>query len=1034
MPQRALVIALLAGAFSVLSVPAASAQGFGVAGTCTTPTTGTNTAPNQPCWVAGLYSADYRGTDDTDYYTQAGGHPFEGVTDFTVANTGGVPSGNVTSIRVDIPPGLISNPQAVPECSQSNPANCSSASQLGVVELDVVVGGVPESLGASVYNMVPPTGKVSDYAFEVPVAAVRTDIIGGIRSGSEQLGGLPSLTADDGLYFTIAVPSSVAELIRSTLIFWGDPGDSAHAPDLGWSCESASSLTSCTPPASAASDPAGTPFLTLPSGCLPAGQVSTLTLTDSSSDVAQATSKTPVAATGCDSVAFDPSLTLTPTTTQADAPTGLRVDLHVPQDENPKDLATSTLQTAVVTLPPGMTLDPSGANGLAACSPAQFALGSDAVPRCPAGSQVATVEIDTPLLPEALTGAVYLGCDGSSAQTPCTPSTPGGPLTASLYVYATAPAQGIDQKLVGAVTTNPLTGQVTTTFADQPPVPFSDFVLNFDGGPTATVANPLACGTATTASSLAPYSGNAAATPSSSFTVDANGAGGACPQLTPFVPGFSVKTNTLQAGAFDSPLIVSVTRADQQQYLGRIAVALPQGLLGVIASVPECPASQASDGSCAAASEFGTTSVLAGAGTDPISQSGTVYLTGPYDGAPFGLSIVVPAIAGPFDLGTVVVRAAINVDPTDAHVTITSDPLPQIVGGVPLRIRGVSVTIDRPAFILNPTSCAPLAIDATITSAGGARAAGSNPLQATGCNALPFAPTLRIALTGNDRTTSGRHPTLTATIGSALGQANVRSASVTLPLSLALDPNNSEHVCSVTDSQSDSCPADTAIGTATAVTPLLSQALTGTVYLVQGIRTNTQGQQIRTLPSLLVPLRGQVAIDLRGQTSVDSRGRLVTTFPAVPDAAISRFTLTITGGSRGILVVTGRGDSLCARRQLATAAFGAQSGASESLQPAIGVPCAKRAAVRRLAVTGDSVRVLVVAPMAGLLRAGAPGLVSSNRRIPGPRRVWLALQLTHYALARLQRQGKLRTRIRIRYTPAGWPTETILTRAVTIRR
>ena len=1032
--RRALVTALLAGALGLAAAPTAAAQGLGVADTCTTPTTGTNTAPNQPCWVAGLYNGDYAGMADTSYYAQAGGHPFEGVTDFIVANSGGVPDANVSNIRVDIPPGLISDPQAVPPCSSPNPSTCLSSSQLGLVRLELYspTTHTDQWFGASVYNMTPPAGKVSDYAFEIPLVNVRTDIIGGIRSGVEQFAGVPNLSADDGLYFTINVPSSVlpAELVQSTLIFWGVPGDSAHAPDAGWSCSPANILTNptCAPPASNAThNLSGTPFLTLPSGCLPAGQVSTLTLSDSS-DQAQATSKTPVAATGCTSARFDPSLTLTPQTTQSDSPTGVTVDVHVPQDPNPNDQATSTLQTATVTLPPGMTLNPSAANGLAACSPQQFGQGSDAAPSCPAASKLGTAEIDTPLLPSnhPLTGSVYLGCDGSSPQTPCTPATPGGPLTASLYVYVTDPAEGIDQKLVGSVTTDPSTGQVTTTFANQPQVPFTDFILDLNSGPTATLATPLSCGSATTTSSIVPYSGNAGAAPTSSFSVSG------CPQPTPFAPGLAVADGTLQAGAFDNPLTLTFTRADGQQYLGGISVALPPGLLAVLGNVPQCTEPQASTGDCPAATQIGDVAVEAGAGSEPISQSGSAYLTTGYNGAPFGLSIVVPAIAGPFDLGTVVVRAGINVDRNDAHVTVVSDPLPQVVGGVPLRLRAVSIKIDRPAFVINPTSCASRSIGATLTSTQGASASLSSPFQANDCPALPFSPTLSVGLARNYQTTNGGHPTLTATVTSALGQANLSSASVTLPLSLALDPNNSQHVCSVAASQTDSCPASTAIGSATVTTPLLSQPLTGTVYLVQGIRTGPQGQQIRTLPALLIPLRGQVAIDLRGQTSVDSRSRLVSTFPTLPDAAVSRFTITINGGSHGILVVTG-GANLCHRRQVAGAAFTGQSGANLSAEETISVPCAKRASVKRIRAERNSVRVQVAMPQAGWLRASASGLSSARRKTRRASRVWLTLRLTPSAAVRLRRTGRLELRIRLAYTPRGWPTQTIYTRRITIR-
>ncbi len=709
----------------------------------------------------------------------------------------------------------------------------------------------------------------------------------------------------------------------------------------------------------------------------------------------------------------------------------MRVDVHVPQDENPSDLATSDLKTAVVTLPPGMTLDPSAANGLSACSPAQYGLGSDAAPTCPAASRLGTVEIDTPVLPNPLTGTVYLGCDGSSSATPCAPPTPGGPLVASLYIYATAPAQGLDQKLVGTVSTNASTGQVTTTFANQPQVPFSDLILNLGSGPTAAIANPLQCGPAVTTTSIAPYSGNAAATPRSTFTVDANGAGAACAKPTAFDPRFSASADTFAAGAFDDPFTVTVTRANQQQYLGRMSVQLPPGLVGLLASVPECPGPQAADGGCASSSRIGTTTVVAGAGTDPITQSGPVYLTGPYAGAPYGLSIVVPAVAGPFDLGTAVVRAAIEVDRTDAHISVVSDPLPQIVGGVPLRLQRVSVSIDRPRFMVNPTSCAPFEIGATITSTQYASATGSSPFQATGCRALAFSPSFGVGLSGNRQTTAGGHPTLTATITSSLGQSNLRSASVTLPLSLALDPRNSMHVCSVAASDSDTCPADTAVGTARVVTPVLTQPLTGTVYLVQGIRTAPNGQQIRTLPALLITLRGGVAIDLRGQTSVDSRSRLVTTFPGAPDVPFSSFALTIKGGGHGVLVVTGNAN-LCKGRQTALAAFGAQSGATKDLAVPIEVPCAKRASVGRVRVLGHKVRVFVRVPSVGRLRVSGTSLATVSRRIPRARTVPVILHLSARGAARLHRRRTLKMRILIRYTPTGWPTQTITTRAITI--
>jgi hypothetical protein len=325
--------------------------------------------------------------------------------------------------------------------------------------------------------------------------------------------------------------------------------------------------------------------------------------------------------------------------------------------------------------------------------------------------------------------------------------------------------------------------------------------------------------------------------------------------------------------------------------------------------------------------------------------SGKVYLTGPYKGGPFGLVVIVPAVAGPLDLGTVVVRQSLNIDPTDAHVTVTSDPFPTILQGVPLRLRRVDVVLNRPNFTVNPTSCNPMSIDASLTSVGGASASDSSRFQVGGCAALGFSPKLKLGLSGKGKTRSGDHPKLTANLSQKKGQANIALARVKLPLSLALDPNNSKRVCPFGTAQAVhggavGCDANTIVGSATARTPLLSSPLSGKVYLVQGIRTNAQGQQIHTLPTLLIPLRGQFAIDLRAKTSV-SRGRLVTTFPTVPDVPVSSFKLTISGGKKGLLVITGRGRSICKKAQRSAATLDAHSGKQENASIKMATPCPK---------------------------------------------------------------------------------------------
>jgi hypothetical protein len=425
------------------------------------------------------------------------------------------------------------------------------------------------------------------------------------------------------------------------------------------------------------------------------------------------------------------------------------------------------------------------------------------------------------------------------------------------------------------------------------------------------------------------YSG-ATAAPSSSFNV--TGCSG-----DPFSPSFAAGTTNPVAGSY-SPFTLTFSRPDNDQELSSLSATLPPGLFAKIAGVPLCSNAQANAGTCGSASRVGTATVGSGDGSHPLFLSGPVYLTGPYKGGPYGLSTVVPAVAGPYNLGTVVVRQSLHIDPNDAHVTAISDPFPTILDGVPLRIQTVNLTLNRPNFIVNPTSCSPMRVGATITSVNGTDASVSSPFQVAGCGNLPFFPSLSLKLSGKGQTTSGKHPTLTANLTVDSGQANISSARVVLPLSLALDPSNTKVVCSVADAAADNCPANTIVGHVTAVSPLLPDPLTGDVYLVQGIRTNAKGQQIRTLPSLLVPLKGDVDLNLHAQTSVSS-GRLVSTFSPVPDADVSSFQLTINGGKHGILVVTGHGKSICSGRQLATGNLSAHSGKVENLSVKMGTQC-----------------------------------------------------------------------------------------------
>ncbi len=431
--------------------------------------------------------------------------------------------------------------------------------------------------------------------------------------------------------------------------------------------------------------------------------------------------------TGCDLLRFNASLSAQPETTQADTPTGMNVELRIPQNEDPSALATPPLKKAVVTLPAGMSLNPSAAGGLAACSLAQIGLGNNIQPSCPEASKIGSVEVQTPALAGVLQGSIYLAAQDEN---------PFHTLLAG-YIAIDDPTTGVLIKVPGRFDADPGTGQLTGTFDEAPQFPVGDLKLHFFGGPRAPLTTPQGCGTYTTTSSLTPWSApdsGPPATPSDSFPVNSGCVGA-------FSPAFTAGMTNNQAGAF-SAFTATFTRTDQDQNMAGITVSTPPGLLGILKGVEQCPEPQASQGTCGAGSLIGHTTVAAGSGPNPFYvQDGQVFLTGPYKGAPsFGLSFVVPAVAGLFNLGTVVVRAAINVDPHTAQITVTSDPLPTILQGVPLDIRAVNVTIDRAGFMFNPTSCDPLTVTGTVTSTQGATENVSSRFQAANCANLPFKP------------------------------------------------------------------------------------------------------------------------------------------------------------------------------------------------------------------------------------------------------------------------------------------------------
>jgi hypothetical protein len=599
------------------------------------------------------------------------------------------------------------------------------------------------------------------------------------------------------------------------------------------------------------------------------------------------------------------------------------VNIGVPQDNDPYGLATPALKNVSLTLPAGTSISPGIANGLQGCSDEQYAAES-----CPDASKVGSVEVTTPLLPDHLTGAIYVGT----------------PTPAQMYrLFLLVSGDNVTAKLTGRVEPNPVTGQVTAVFEENPQVPLSDIDVQLFGGPGAALSNPQACGPATSSAQISSYAGQSAS-PSSTFVVDSNGQGGACPASEPFGPSFSAGTTSPLAGGF-SPLTLTISRTDGQQDISAITTQLPPGLLGVLKSVAPCPEPQASQGVCGSESLIGHTTVGAGGGSDPFYLGGQVFLTGPYKGAPYGLSIVVPAIAGPFNLGTVVVRASVVVDPHTAQVTVASDPLPRILDGVPVDLQTVNVTIDRAGFIFNPTNCSRLSVNGTVLSTQGVAAAVSEPFQATDCAALPFHPSFTVSTQA--KTSKANGASLDVKVGSGPGQANIAKAAVSLPIQLPSRLQTIQQACTEAAFAANpaSCPAGSNIGTGTVTTPLLAGQLKGPAYLV------SHGGA--AFPDIVVILQGDgVTLELTGK--IDIKGKVTSSaFESVPDAPVTSFELSLPEGPHSALATNipakTKGD-LCGQSLTMPTTLTGQNGAQikqTTKIAVVGCPKVKKAAKKK---------------------------------------------------------------------------------------
>jgi hypothetical protein len=910
-----------------------------------------------------------------DLNTQAGAHPFAMTVNFHLKTT---PFERMTGeqyakdIAVEFPSGFAGSIVAVPQCPMHDLDNqnvgCPTASQVGTVVVWQAKGeNSPEAgFAAPVYNMVPSDRGTAEISF--PVVLVAQPVIVKVRT--------------DGDYGLASMTTNISQEIAFdglTITLWGDPADPRHDPERFLPFQGATNIQFVGQPRRPGNEkgapnewgeplPDGTPpspYLTNPTHC--GGPIYASIVADSwrnpgrfdpvdgrpdLTDPKWVTARTPVypaGVTGCDKLRFNPSIQVTPDTSRANSPSGYQINLHVPQSTNPNDLATPALDNATATLPQGLAINPGAADGLQACTsnPAEPAgspgneigLGSEAEPACPTASQVGSVELNTPLLPNILHGQVFLSSEHSGS---------------TYGVFVVIRGEGLLVKLHSSVFANPVTGQLTASFLNNPELPFSDFTLHFYGGPRAVFVNPSVCGIATTTTDLTSWAsepgGIGDATPSSAFGVSFDGNGAACPVPQPFAPVFTAGTTSIQAGGF-SPLTTTFSRPDEDQLVNHVQVTAPPGLLGTLREVPLCSEPQASEGTCSSASRIGHTIVGVGSGAAPLylpvsgQPEQPVYVTGPYRGAPFGLTFVVPAVAGPYDLGKVIVRAAINVDPHTAQLTVTSDPLPTIIDGIPVQVKTVNVVIDRPNFVFNPTNCSPMSVGGSVTSLQGATAALSSSFQVTGCGDLKFQPRFSVSTSGHNSRMNGA--SLDARLSfpkDALGKdANIASVKVDLPKQLPSRLSTLQKACPARTFEANpaGCSKASIVGVAKAITPTLPDTLTGPVYFV-----SHGGEEF---PNLIIVLQGDgVRVDLTGDTFIDEKtGITSSTFKLVPDVPVNSFELFLPQGPDSALAANG---NLCKSALKMPAVFVAQNGLSIHEDIPISVTgCGAKAAKARTA-------------------------------------------------------------------------------------
>jgi hypothetical protein len=543
-------------------------------------------------------------------------------------------------------------------------------------------------------------------------------------------------------------------------------------------------------------------------------------------------------------------------------------------------------------------------------------------PSCPQGSKIATGEVVTPVLKQPLKASFYIAKQQDN------------PFSSLFAGYLVTKGAGATIKVAARIDVDPQTGQIVTTFEENPEQPITELNLRFKSGNRGLVTTPEQCGTYASTYELTPWSGQQPVTGTSKFKIDQN-----CGQE--FAPTFSAGSERPLAGAYTT-FFTRVSREANSPRLTGLSVSLPPGLTAKLAGIPYCPdsalasvsaalgtgAAQVLSPNCPAASQVGTVQAGTGSGAPFYINTGKVYLAGPYKGAPISLAVVVPVVAGPFDLGSQLVRVAVTLDPVTAQVEAASDPLPLTVHGLPVDLRDLRVNLDRPSFALNPTSCAEKEATATIDGEGGLVGHRSQRFQIGECAALGFKPKVSLRLKGGTKRT--KHPALTAIIRPRLGDANMASIAVTLPPSELLDQANIDTVCTKVQWAAETCPAGSIYGTVEATTPLLESPLSGNVYL----RSSSHN-----LPDLVTDLRGPASQPIRLEAAgrTDTVGtQLRNTFEFIPDAPLSRVVLHLHGGKNGLIE---NNTNICAQVDRAAVLFGAHNGRSYGVNPKVVTSC-----------------------------------------------------------------------------------------------